>query len=652
MATGAAAPLWTPPPERVANAALTRFAAPLGFAPPDYASLHRWSIDHRAEFWQAVWDFCGVVGERGAGPALEDGHRFPGSRWFPGARLNFAENLLRCRDERIALVAVLENGERTTLSYRQLGAAAMALRAELAALGVEPGDRVAGWLPNVPQAVVGMLATASLGAIWSSCSPDFGEGGAIDRFGQIEPKVLLAADGYYYGGKRFDVRERVRAVQAAVPSIRHLLWARVIGIEADAIEAAQQAHPDAPWRFARLPFDHPLYILYSSGTTGKPKCIGHGAGGTLLQHLKEHRLHGDLRAEDVLFFFTTCGWMMWNWLVSGLAVGCRVVLYDGSPFQPSPAALIELAAAERITQFGVSAKYLSAIEKAGVRPRASHALPALRTVFSTGSPLAPAGFRYVYREVKADVALASISGGTDLISCFALGCPWLPVFEGELQCAGLGMAVDVFDGDGKPVRGGANGDGDQRGELVCTKSFPSAPVWFWNDPEQRKYRAAYFAKHSGVWVHGDFAEHTASDGLIVHGRSDATLNPGGVRIGTAEIYRQLDAIDEVHDGVAVGQTWGDDTRIVLFVVLREGLALTPALGRRIKQAIRAGASPRHVPAVVAAVPDLPRTRSGKVTELAVREAIHGRALDNTGALANPEALAAFRKWGEAQTASG
>ena len=651
MATRAAAPLWTPPPERVAAAALTRFAAPLGFAPPDYAALHRWSIENRAAFWQAVWDFCGVVGERGDGPALEDGHRFPGSRWFPGARLNFAENLLRCRDERIALVSVLENGERTTLTYRQLGAATMALRAELEALGVQPGDRVAGWLPNVPQAVVAMLATASLGAIWSSCSPDFGEGGAIDRFGQIEPKVLIAADGYYYGGKRFDVRERVRAVQAAVPSIRHLLWAGVIGIEADAIEAAQQAHPDAPWRFDQLPFDHPLYILYSSGTTGKPKCIGHGAGGTLLQHLKEHRLHGDLRAEDVLFFFTTCGWMMWNWLVSGLAAGCRVVLYDGSPFQPSPAALIELAAAERITQFGVSAKYLSAIEKADVRPRASHLLPALRTMLSTGSPLAPAGFRYVYREVKADVALASISGGTDLISCFALGCPWLPVFEGELQCAGLGMAVDVFDGDGQPV-GGANGDGDQRGELVCTKSFPSAPVWFWNDPEQEKYQAAYFAKHAGVWVHGDFAERTANGGWIVHGRSDATLNPGGVRIGTAEIYRQLDAIEEVLDAVAVGQVWGDDTRIVLFVVLREGLALTPALGRRIKQAIRTGASPRHVPAVVAAVPDLPRTRSGKVTELAVREAIHGRALDNAGALANPEALAAFREWGEAQAASG
>ena len=642
------APLWTPPPERVAGAALTRFAAPLGFAPPDYAALHRWSIEHRDEFWQAVWDFCRVVGDRGTGPALEDGHRFPGSRWFPGARLNFAENLLRCRDDRVALVSVLENGECATLSYRQLGMAAMALRAELEALGVGPRDRVAGWLPNVPQAVVGMLAAASLGAIWSSCSPDFGIGGAVDRFGQIEPKVLIAADGYYYGGKRFDVRERVRAVQAAVPSIRHLLWARVIGEEEDAIEAAGQRHPNAAWRFERLPFDHPLYILYSSGTTGKPKCIGHGAGGTLLQHLKEHRLHGDLRGEDVLFFFTTCGWMMWNWLVSGLATGCRVVLYDGSPFQPNPAALIELAAAERISIFGVSAKYLSAVEKAGVRPRASHRLPALRTVLSTGSPLAPAGFRYVYREVKADVALASISGGTDLISCFALGCPWLPVFEGELQCAGLGMAVDVFDGAGAPVRGAANQAGGRRGELVCTKSFPSAPVWFWNDPAQEKYRAAYFGKHAGVWVHGDFAEVTANGGLIVHGRSDATLNPGGVRIGTAEIYRQLDPMDEVLDAVAVGQEWGGDTRIVLFVVLRDGCTLTPALGRRIKDAIRAGASPRHVPAVVAAVPDLPRTRSGKVTELAVREAIHRRALDNVEALANPEALAAFRAWGESQ----
>ena len=644
MPRAVATPLWTPPAERIANAALTRFAKPLGFTPPDYEALHRWSIENRAEFWQAVWDFCGVVGERGSGPALADGDRFPGSRWFPGARLNFAENLLRYQDDRIALVSVLETGERRTLSYRQLAAAAMAFRAELAALGVEPGDRVAGWLPHIPQTVIAMLATASLGAIWSSCSPDFGIDGAVDRFGQIEPKVLIATDGYHYGGKRFDVRDRAHAVQAAIPSIAHLLWASVIGEEPDAIEAALARHPNAPLRFEPRPFDHPLYILYSSGTTGKPKCIGHGAGGTLLQHLKEHQLHGDLNREDVLFFFTTCGWMMWNWLASGLATGCRLVLYDGSPFHPGPSALFDLAEAEGITQFGVSAKYLSAVEKARVRPSASHRLPALRTVLSTGSPLTSAGFRYVYRDVKADVALASISGGTDIISCFALGCPWRPVYEGELQCAGLGMAVDVFDDGGQPLHEG-------KGELVCTKSFPSAPVWFWNDPAEAKYRAAYFAKHPNVWVHGDFAERTPNDGLIVHGRSDATLNPGGVRIGTAEIYRQVEAIDDVLDCVAVGQDWDGDTRIVLFVVLREGRTLTSALTRSIKQRIRAGASPRHVPAVVAAVPDLPRTRSGKVTELAVREAIHGRALGNASALANPEALGAFVAWGEGSVGS-
>ena len=635
--------LWTPPAERVAAAALTRFAAPLGFRAPDYAALHRWSVDHRAEFWQGVWDFCGVVGERGGGPALVDGDRFPGSRWFPEARLNFAENLLRHRSERVALVSVLENGERRTLSYRQLAAASMAFRAELAALGVGPGDRVAGWLPNVPQAVVAMLATASIGAVWSSCSPDFGIDGAVDRFGQIEPKVLIAADGYRYGGKLFDVRDRARAVRKATPGIEHLLWARVIGEEEDAIEAAERRHPNAPLLFERLPFDHPLYILFSSGTTGQPKCIGHGAGGTLLQHLKEHQLHGDLRPDDVLFFFTTCGWMMWNWLVSGLASGCRLVLYDGSPFHPGPAALLDLAASEDISAFGVSAKYISAIEKAGVRPRASHRLPALRTVFATGSPLTVPGFRYVYRDLKADVALASISGGTDLISCFALGCPWLPVAEGELQCPGLGMAVDVFDGEGRSLRGGPG----TKGELVCTKSFPSAPIWFWNDPSAAKYRAAYFSKHPGVWVHGDFAEATARGGLVVHGRSDATLNPGGVRIGTAEIYRQVEDLGEVLDCVAVGQEWDGDTRIVLFLVLREGETLTADLMRRVKQRIRAGASPRHVPAVVAAVPDLPRTRSGKVSELAVREAIHGRPAANASALANPDALAAFRSWGGA-----
>ena len=649
------AALWRPGPERVEGAALTRFADAFGFAPPDYALLHAWSVAHRDVFWRAVWDFCGVVGDPGDGPALMEGDRFPGSRWFPAARLNFAENLLRHRDDAVALVSVLETGERRALTYRQLTVATAAFRRELLDLGVGPGDRVAGWLPNVAQTVVAMLATASVGGVWSSCSPDFGVEGALDRFGQIRPKVLIACDGYRYGGKAFDVRDRARRVRALVPSIRHLLWVSVLGQEEDAIAAAARRHPKAPIAFAPRAFNDPLYILYSSGTTGKPKCIVHGVGGTLLQHLKEHRLHVDLRRQDTMFYFTTCGWMMWNWLVSGLATGCRLVLYDGSPFHPQAGALMDLADREAISVFGVSAKYLSAIEKAGLKPRETHNLDALRTVLSTGSPLSHGGFRYVYRDVKADVALASISGGTDLISCFALGCPWRPVYEGELQCKGLGMAVEVFDEAGEPLassgaecRAGADGgpppQAGGRGELVCTKSFPSAPLGFWNDPDGSKYRDAYFAKFDGVWAHGDFAEVTARGGVVVYGRSDATLNPGGVRIGTAELYRQVEAIAEVLDSVAIDQEWNGDTRIVLFVVLREGEQLDAALRRRIEQRIRHHASPRHVPAAIVQVPDVPRTLSGKVTELAVRDVVHGRAVDNTTALANPDALEAFRQW--------
>ena len=633
------APLWRPSAEQIDGAALTRFAAKFGFAPPDYAALHAWSIANRGMFWRAVWDFCDVVGETGDGPALVEGDRFPGSRWFPGARLNFAENLLRHRDDAVALVGVLETGERRTLTYRQLAGAVGAFGQELRNLGVCPGDRVAGWLPNVAEAVIAMLATASIGAVWSSCSPDFGVAGALDRFGQIRPKVLIAGDGYHYGGKTFDVRERAWQVRAQVPSIRHLLWVSVLGEgdEEDAIAAAQSRHPNAELAFEPRAFDDPLYILYSSGTTGKPKCIVHGVGGTLLQHLKEHRLHGDLRRQDTLFYFTTCGWMMWNWLVSGLASGCRLVLYDGSPFAPTAKALLDLAENERITVFGVSAKYLSAIQKAGLKPRESHDLAAMRAVLSTGSPLTHEGFRYVYEDVKKNVALASISGGTDLISCFALGCPWRPVYEGQLQCKGLGMAVEVFDEDGVPVV-------NAKGELVCTRSFPSAPLGFWDDADGRKYHDAYFAKYPGVWAHGDFAETTAQDGIVVYGRSDATLNPGGVRIGTAEIYRQIETIDEVVDSVAIGQEWDGDTRIVLFVVLRDGERLDGALRRRIRNRIREHASPRHMPAAIGAVPDVPRTLSGKVSELAVREVVHGREVRNTSALANPEALEAFRRW--------
>ena len=636
------AELWRPSSAAIADANLTRFAGRLGFAPPDYAALHRYSIEHRSEFWQAVWDFCEVVGERGTAPVVLDGEQFPGSRWFSDARLNFAENLLRHRDGNVAIVSVLENGQRRTLTYRELAHQTAAFRQALLELGVSPGDRVAGWLPNVPETVVAMLATASIGAVWSSCSPDFGVEGALDRFGQIEPKVLIACDGYDYGGKWFDVRERAHAVQRAVDSIEHLLWVSPLGDVEDAISRASRAHREAPLDFARLPFDHPLYVMYSSGTTGKPKCIVHGAGGTLLQHLKEHQLHVDLKREDTLFFFTTCGWMMWNWLVSALATGCRVVLYDGSPFHPGPNALLDLAQNESVTTFGVSAKYLSAIEKAGVRPRQTHDLAALRAVLSTGSPLTHEGFRYVYREFKDDVALQSISGGTDLISCFVLGCPWLPVHEGELQAKGLGMAVDVLDETGQSMSAGSA----RKGELVCTRSFPSAPIGFWNDPGDAKYREAYFDKHEGVWAHGDFAEVTENGGMIIHGRSDAVLNPGGVRIGTAEIYRQVETIGEVVDCLAIGQDWEGDTRIVLFVVMRDGIELDDGIRQYIKRRIRQHASPRHVPAVIAAVPDVPRTLSGKIAELAVREVVHGREVRNTTALANPEVLDAFRNRAE------
>ena len=630
--------LWRPDEKTIAEANLTAFAVRHGFVPPDYDALHEWSVANRAEFWNAVWDDGDVIASRRADTPLADGDRFPGCRWFPGARLNFAENLLRpaldpAQRDSVAIVSVLENGQRTEWTYADLAAATASLAAELRDIGVTPGDRVAGWLPNVPEAVIAMLATASIGGVWSSCSPDFGIEGALDRFGQIEPKVLFACDRYQYGGRTFEVRERAESVAAALPPIQRLLW---VSTEApDAIDDALRRFPQADARFEQMPFEHPLYVMYSSGTTGKPKCIVHSAGGTLLQHLKELRLHVDLKPGDTLFFFTTCGWMMWNWLVSALAIGCRIVLYDGSPFHPNPSALIDLAEQERITAFGVSAKYLSALEKAGVRPTETHDLGAMRAVLSTGSPLTEDGFRYVCRDVRPGAWLASISGGTDIISCFVLGNPWLPVRAGEIQCKGLGMDVDVFDEAGQPARG-------IKGELVCTKSFPSAPVGFWNDPDDTRYREAYFARFSNVWAHGDFAEITSHGGIVIHGRSDAVLNPGGVRIGTAEIYRVVEALDEVVEALAIGQEWEDDTRIVLFVVLREGQSLTAELRTTIRNNIRHQASPRHMPAIVAQVPDIPRTLSGKIAELAARETVHGREVKNLSALANPESLAAFQ----------
>ena len=621
-------PLMRPAPAVAERSRMARFMRRAGCA--DYDALHAWSIANREAFWQALWDDAGVVASAPPRAVLAHGDDMLRSRWFPGAKLNFAENLLRWRDDRPALIATSESGERQALSHAELHRATARVAAQFRRLGVGPGDRVAGWLPNVPEAVIAMLAAASLGAVWSSCSPDFGVEGALDRFGQIEPKLLIACERYRYGGKAFDMAAKARAVRERVAAIETLLWVEDIARFADSEAEGEESLP-----FVQRAFDDPLYILYSSGTTGKPKCIVHGIGGTLLQHLKEHLLHGDLKREDTLFFFTTCGWMMWNWLVSALAAGCAIVLYDGSPFSPNASALIDLIDAEDITVFGVGARYLAALEKAGVKPRRSHRLSSLRTILSTGSPLAHEGFRFVYRDFKPDVALASISGGTDIVSCFALGNPLLPVYEGELQSKGLGMAVDVFDDSGGSLPHG-------KGELVCTRSFPSQPVGFWNDPDGAALRSAYFEQFPGVWAQGDFAEHTANNGLIIHGRSDAVLNPGGVRIGTAEIYRQVEAIDVVAEALCVGQPWRGDTRIVLFVVLRPGVALDDELCGRIRRRVRRNASPRHVPAVILQVPDVPRTLSGKIAELAAREALDGREPKNVAALANPEALRHFR----------
>jgi acetoacetyl-CoA synthetase len=641
------APLWTPSPERAAASQLASFRRAIerrhGAVLPDYPALHAWSLAHRAEFWPAVWDFCGVIGERGE-RAVVDADAMPGARWFPDARLNFAENLLRRRDGTTALVARDERGARRTLTWAALADEVSRVAQALRDTGVRPGDRVAGYLPNGCESIVAMLAASSLGAIWSSCSPDFGVQGVLDRFGQIEPRVLFACDGYSYAGKTHDLRERVAAVLDALPSVSRCVVAPTLAAR-PSLAGLRNAvgwndwsgrHAPGAIEFARLPFEHPLYILYSSGTTGPPKCIVHGQGGTLLQHLKEHRLHADLRAGEKLFYYTTTGWMMWNWLASGLASEATLVLYDGSPFQPGPEALFDLAEQERVDVFGISAKFVDSVRKAGLRPRDSHDLASVRAILSTGSPLVPEGFDWIYDAVKPDVHLGSVSGGTDIVSCFVCADPTSPVWRGELQRPALGMATDVFD------EAGARCEPGVAGELVCTKSFPSTPVGFWNDPDGAKYRKAYFERFAGVWHHGDFAEWTVHGGMIIHGRSDATLNPGGVRIGTAEIYRQVETLDEVVEALVIGQPWDGDVRVVLFVRLREGAALDDALRDRIKKRIRENTTPRHVPAAILAVADIPRTKSGKIVELAVRDVVMGRAVKNREALANPEALDLFR----------
>ena len=625
-------PLWTPSPERAAKTGLARFMKLAGKS--SYAELHRWSIESSADFWQLLWKFGEVRGTPGARPVVDAG-RMPGAKWFPDGRLNYAQNLLRGSGD---IVFWGEERIKRRLSHAQLQQLVSRLAQALADAGVKKGDRVAAYLPNVPEATAALLATASLGAVWSSCSPDFGVQGVLDRFGQIEPKVLLCADGYLYNGKELDCQEKTSRVLEKLPSVEECVVVDYLGAPAkagtslyDFLEPFQARE----LQFEAVEFNHPLYILYSSGTTGVPKCIVHGTGGSLLQHLKEHRLQSDVKAGDRLFYFTTLGWMMWNWLVSGLASSATLVLYDGSPFVGRGNVLFDLADAEGVTHFGTSAKFIDALAKTGLKPKETHGLERLRAVLSTGSPLAPEGFDYVYENVKSDVCLSSISGGTDIVSCFVLGNPIGPVWRGEIQAKGLGMAVEVFDETGKPVQG-------EKGELVCTKPFPSMPVGFWNDPDGAKYRAAYFEKYPNVWRHGDWCEETEHGGFIIYGRSDAVLNPGGVRIGTAEIYRQVESLDEVVESLVIGQDWQGDVRVVLFVKLKDGLSLSPELISSIKGRIRENTTPRHVPAKVLQVADIPRTKSGKIVELAVRDVVHGRPVKNLEALANPEALDSFR----------
>ncbi|GAB4125555.1 MAG: acetoacetate--CoA ligase [Wenzhouxiangellaceae bacterium] len=651
--------MWQPDAGRCAAANITRFSEHVAvqhdLVIADYHDLQRWSLQHPADFWQTLWTYTGVLGERGSGPVLVNGEQMPGARWFPAARINYAENLLRWADqtpERTAVLFANESGQRRRYSFADLRRQSEQLALTLQGMGVQAGDRVAGYLPNLPETLIAMLAATRLGAIWSSCSPDFGVNAVCDRFGQIQPKVMVAVAACPYNGvthdcslnvleinRRIDSIEHVivvpyvasdEGVQTAVSTANSVLWDDCMGAADQALQTGTPA-PD----YQRLAFDHPLYILFSSGTTGVPKCITHGAGGTLLQHLKEHQLHTDLGVDDNLFYFTTCGWMMWNWLVSALASGCAITLYDGSPFRPGPEALFDLVDELGISVLGTSAKSIAGWESAGLKPRASHRLHSLKAILSTGSPLLPASFDYVYRDIKADLCLSSISGGTDIVSCFALGCPTLPVYRGELQCIGLGMQVEIRNDAGEVVV-------NETGELTCSAPFPCMPVGFWNDADGSRYRQAYFEKFPGIWSHGDFARINEHGGVIIYGRSDATLNPGGVRIGTAEIYRQVETLPQIAEALCIGQQWQDDERIVLFVIMAAGESLTGELKNLIRRTIRANTSPRHVPAVIVAVDDLPRTISGKLSEIAVRDVVHGREVKNTDALANPQALELFR----------
>ncbi|MCG8467265.1 MAG: acetoacetate--CoA ligase [Gemmatimonadetes bacterium] len=627
-------------------AAFLRFANDRGAGADSPEALWRWSVRDLDAFWSALWDFFDIIGDKGERIVVEP-DLLPGARWFPDARLNYAENLLRRRDDGLALMFRGEDRVRRDVTWAELYDTTSRLASALRAAGVGAGDRVAAYTPNMPEAIMYMLAAASLGATVSTASPDFGVQGVLDRFGQIEPRVLLAADGYYYNGTRYsslgrlpEIVDRLRTVERVVVvpyTVDALDLSAVRG--AVSFDAFLEPHEATDIEFARLPFDHPLYILFSSGTTGAPKCIVHGAGGVLLQHVKEQRLHADVKADDRTFYFTTCGWMMWNWLASALAARSTVVLYDGSPFYPDGNAIFDYADEVGMTLLGVSAKFIDAAAKAGLRPRDTHDLGSVRTLCSTGSPLVPEGFDYVYEHVKRDVHLASVSGGTDLCACFVGGHPMLPVWSGEIQGPALGMDVDVWDEEGRPLASG-------KGELVCKRSFPSVPIGFWGDDDGSRFHTAYFDTYPGVWRHGDWMEWTEHGGAIIHGRSDATLNAGGVRIGTAEIYRQVEKLPEIAESIVIGQPWDNDTRVVLFVRLADGASLDAALEARIRAAVRENASPRHVPARILEVADIPRTKSGKIVELAVRAVVLGEPVKNLEALANPEALELFENRSE------
>jgi acetoacetyl-CoA synthetase len=633
-------PLWTPSAPQKTQ--LARFMAHIGHNDLDYHGIWRWSVENPGKFWSSVWDFAQIVGDRGE-TVLKNPLQMPGAQFFPDAKVNYAENLLKHRTDAPAIVFRDELGRERTITFNELYAQVASWQKQFKQWGVVKGDRVAAYMPNMPETIIACLAATSLGAIWSSASPDFGVQGLIDRFGQIEPKILITADGYYYGGKTLDCLSKVKEVQPHLRGLEHIV---VVPFTNDApdISSLDRAVLSNSFEeatevsFERVEFNHPLFIMFSSGTTGIPKCIVHGHGGTLLQHLKEHQLQTDIHAGDAIFYFTTCGWMMWNWLITGLASGATLLLFDGSPFYPDGNVLWDFTSRHNAKLFGTSAKYIDALKSGGIEPGRDYDLSSLKVITSTGSPLVHESFDYVYRSIKQDVHLASISGGTDIVSCFVLGNPISPVYRGEIQGPGLGMAVDVFDEDGKPIPAGAGS-----GELVCTAPFPCMPVMFWNDEDGAKYKSAYFERFENIWCHGDWIERTAHNGLIIHGRSDATLNPGGVRIGTAEIYRQVEQIPDVLESIAVGQDWEGDVRIILFVRLKPGVTLSDELVDQIKKQIRTGASPRHVPSKVIQVTDIPRTKSGKITELAVRDVIHGRRIKNIEALANPEALELYRE---------